>query len=147
MAVTRGKRTRKAASAPANKREQQHRARAKRKRNRRIWQTVLAVATVGGLAALLLLALLQPRPGEYVPSQGNAHVTEGQIGQFWQTTGGAPVCRMAHGVLVVLNASISMTTVLFPPSCSSQGPRPGLLAVRCLLEYNVSARRVGISRQ
>jgi hypothetical protein len=86
MAATTGKRTRKGASAPANKRAQEHRARVERKRNQRIWQTVLAVAIVGGLVALLLLALLQPRPGEYVPSQGNAHITEGQMGQFVYST-------------------------------------------------------------
>ena len=46
----------------------------------------LAVVVAGGLAALLLWAMLAPQPGEYVASQGNAHVTEAQMGQFTYNT-------------------------------------------------------------
>jgi hypothetical protein len=34
------------------------------------------------LLALVLWAILTPKPGESVPSQGNAHITEAQMGQF-----------------------------------------------------------------
>jgi hypothetical protein len=46
----------------------------------------LAVVLVGGLAVLLLASLLSPRPGELIASQGNAHITETQMGQFAYNT-------------------------------------------------------------
>ncbi len=68
--------------APSNVRAQRREARIKRRRNQRVLYGILAVVIVGGLAALLVVALLTPMPGELVSSQGNAHITEAQMGQF-----------------------------------------------------------------
>ena len=69
-----------------NARAQRRQARARRNRNRRILYTGFAVILLVGLASLILLAILKPQPGEYVTSQGNAHVTEAQMGQFTYNT-------------------------------------------------------------
>jgi hypothetical protein len=42
---------------------------------------------------LILWAILKPRPGEYITSQGNAHITEAQIGQFTYNTTRRPLDR------------------------------------------------------
>lgn len=75
-----------ASATPANKREQQRQARVRQRRNRRLWQTGLAILVVGGLGALLLFTIFKPQPGEYVASQGNAHIVESQTGQFTYNT-------------------------------------------------------------
>jgi hypothetical protein len=67
-------------------RTERREALARSRRNRRILYTGLAVAIVGGLVALLLWGLFAPQPGEYVASQGNAHITEAQMGQFTYNT-------------------------------------------------------------
>ena len=73
-------------SPAANARAQRRQARARRSRDRRILYTSLAIILVVGLAALILWAILAPRPGEYITSQGNAHITEAQMGQFTYST-------------------------------------------------------------
>lgn len=83
MTVTTEKRT---ANRRANARAQRRQARARRNRNRRILYASLGVVVVGGLLALILWAVLTPRPGDYVTSQGNAHITEAQMGQFTYNT-------------------------------------------------------------
>ena len=70
----------------ANARAQRRQARARRSRNRRILYTSLATILVVGLAALILWVILMPQPGEYVISQGNAHITEAQMDQFTYNT-------------------------------------------------------------
>lgn len=65
---------------------QQRQARAIKRRNQRFLYTSLAILIVGGLSALVLWGILAPRPGEYVTSQGNAHITEAQMGQFTYNT-------------------------------------------------------------
>lgn len=82
MAVTTGKRQ----QARAGTRDQKKQARAQRKRGRRILYSSLALLFAGGLIGLLLWAILTPPPGEYVPSQGNAHIIEEQMGQFTYNT-------------------------------------------------------------
>jgi hypothetical protein len=82
MAVTTGKRR----QASAATRERKRQARAQKKRNRRILYTSLAVVLGGGLIGLLLWAILTPLPGEYISSQGNAHIGEEQMGQFVYST-------------------------------------------------------------
>jgi hypothetical protein len=82
MAVT----SRKKGQVSTGTRAQQRQARAKQRRNRRILYTSLAVLLAGALAALALWAIFTPNPGEYVPSQGNAHITEAQMGQFAYNT-------------------------------------------------------------
>ncbi len=77
---------RKAPSSQLNRRAQRRQARLQERRTRRIWQIGLAILIVGGLAALLLWAILKPQPGEYVLSQGNTHITEAQMGQFAYST-------------------------------------------------------------
>ncbi len=72
--------------SPASARAQRRQARARRYRNRRILYTSLALVAVGGLLALILWDMLTPQPGEYVPSQGNAHIVEAQVGQFAYNT-------------------------------------------------------------
>lgn len=69
-------------SAPLSRRDQRLQARARERRNRRLWQGGLVILIVGVVGALLLLAILRPEPGEYVADQGNAHITEAQMGQF-----------------------------------------------------------------
>jgi len=71
---------------PANARAQKKQTRSRQRRNRRFLVAGLAVVLVGGLAALLLAAILSPRPGESVASQGNAHIAETQMGQFAYST-------------------------------------------------------------
>jgi len=44
------------------------------------------LVVVGGLLALILWEILTPQPGEYVPSQGNAHIAEAQMGDFVYNT-------------------------------------------------------------
>ena len=73
-------------SAGLSKRERRRLERAKQKRNRHLWQIGLVVLIGGGLAALLLYAIFRPQPGEEVISQGNAHITEAQMGQFGYNT-------------------------------------------------------------
>ena len=73
-------------SSPASARAQRRQARARRNRNRRILYFGIAVILLAGLASLVLSAILKPQPGEYVTSQGNAHITEAQIGQFTYNT-------------------------------------------------------------
>lgn len=70
----------------ANTRAQGWKARARRNRNRRILYTSLVLVVVGGLLSLILWNILTPLPGEYVPTQGNAHITEAQIGRFTYST-------------------------------------------------------------
>ncbi len=72
--------------SPGNARAQRWQARAKRHRNRRILYTGLVLVVVGGLLALILWDILTPQPGEYVPSQGNAHIAEAQMGDFAYNT-------------------------------------------------------------
>jgi len=71
---------------PANARAQKRQTRARQRRNRRILAAGLAIVLVAGLAALLLSAILSPPIGESVVSQGNAHITETQMGQFAYST-------------------------------------------------------------
>lgn len=73
-------------SSPASARAQRRQARARRNRSRRILYSSLVAAVVIGLLVLILWAILKPQPGEYVASQGNAHITEAQMGQFTYNT-------------------------------------------------------------
>jgi len=82
MAVT----TKKRNQSPQGTRAQSRQKRARQKQTRRILYTSLAVLFAAGLAALLLWDVLTPKPGQYVPSQGNAHITEDQIGQVTYNT-------------------------------------------------------------
>ena len=83
METTVGKLSR---QTPANARAQKAKARARQRRNHRILVASLAIFVGGGLTALLLAAVLSPRPGEAVASQGNEHITEAQMGQFAYNT-------------------------------------------------------------
>ncbi len=73
-------------ATPVSKREQQRQARARQRRNRRVWRIGLAILIIGGVGALLLVAIFRPEPGEQVASQGNAHIIESQMGQFTYNT-------------------------------------------------------------
>lgn len=73
-------------SSSKSTRAERREALARSRRNRRLVYGGLAVVIVGGLAALLLWGLFAPEPGEYVASQGNAHITETQMGQFTYNT-------------------------------------------------------------
>jgi hypothetical protein len=87
MAVTTNKGKGAAApSAALSKKERGRQERARQRRNRRLWQIGLVVLVGGGLAALLLFAIFRPQPGQEVMSQGNAHITEAQMGQFAYNT-------------------------------------------------------------
>ena len=87
MAVTTNKGKGGAASSTAlSKRQRIRLERTRQRRNRRLLQIGLVVLIGGGLAALLLSAILRPQPGEEVISQGNAHITEAQMGQFAYNT-------------------------------------------------------------
>ena len=72
--------------APFNKREMQRTSRAKKRGTRAVWQTGLIVLVVVTVAVTLFWAILSPRPGEYVPSQGNSHIEQSQMGQFPYST-------------------------------------------------------------
>lgn len=78
--------SRKKGQIPTGTRAQRRQTRAKQRRNRRILYIGLAVLLVGVLGALALWTIFTPNPGEYVPSQGNAHITEAQMGQFAYST-------------------------------------------------------------
>lgn len=67
-------------------RAERRQARKIERRNRRILYVTVAVLVAVGLAALTLWAILTPKPGEYVLSQGNDHITEAQMGQFSYNT-------------------------------------------------------------
>ena len=87
MTVTTNKGKGAAASSTAlGKRERIRLERARQRRNRQLWQIGLVVLIGGVLAALLLYAIFRPQPGEEVVSQGNAHITEAQMGQFAYNT-------------------------------------------------------------
>jgi hypothetical protein len=87
MTVTTNKGKGAAASSTAlSKRERIRLDRARQRRNRQLWQIGLVVLIGGVLAALLLYAIFRPQPGEEVISQGNAHITEAQMGQFAYNT-------------------------------------------------------------
>ena len=87
MAVTTNKGKGGAASSTAlSKRQRIRLERTRQRRNRRLLQIGLVVLIGGGLAALLLSAILRPQPGEEVISQGNAHITEAQMGQVAYNT-------------------------------------------------------------
>ena len=90
MAVTTSKRT----QAPTGKRAQRRQERARKKRTRRVLYTSLAILLAGGLVALLLWVVWAPQPGQHVASQGNAHITEAQMGQFTYST--SPPTSGAH---------------------------------------------------
>jgi hypothetical protein len=61
-------------------RAQRRQARVKERQKRRILYGGLAVVLAGGLVAFVLWVLFAPQPGEYVPSMGNSHITEAQMG-------------------------------------------------------------------
>jgi hypothetical protein len=65
MAVTAEPRT---TSPGSNARAQRRLARARGNRNRQILYRSLVTVIVGGLAALILWAILAPQPGEHVAS-------------------------------------------------------------------------------
>jgi hypothetical protein len=73
-------------NGPTGTRARRRQERARRRRFQHILASGLAVAIVGGLVALLVWAVLTPQPGEYVSSQGNAHISEAQMGQFTYST-------------------------------------------------------------
>jgi hypothetical protein len=73
-------------SSTTSARAQRRQLRARRSRNRRILYGSLVAAVAVGLLALILWAILKPQPGEYFASQGNAHITEAQMGQFTYNT-------------------------------------------------------------
>ena len=75
--TTRRSRSRMAVGTQAKRRQ----ARARKRRKRTVLYTGLAVIMASGLAAFLLWAVFAPQPGEHVPSQGNTHITEAQMGQ------------------------------------------------------------------
>lgn len=83
MAVSTRKKT---TSTHIGTRGRQRQERARKRRFQRILSTGLIIAIGGGLVALLVWAALKPLPGEYVASQGNAHITEAQMGQFTYST-------------------------------------------------------------
>jgi len=81
--VTTNKRKGGAASPAAlSKRERRQQERTRQRRNQHLWQIGLVILIGGGLAALFLYAIFRPQPGEEIISQGNAHITEAQLGQF-----------------------------------------------------------------
>jgi len=83
MAVTTKQRN---TGSAANSRARRWQERDRQNRNRRIVIAALGAILAGGLAALILWVLLTPPAGDYVTSQGNAHITEEQMGQFTYNT-------------------------------------------------------------
>lgn len=83
MAVTTGKKT---GNTSTGTRVRKRQERAKKQRHQRILYTSLAVLIGSGLAILVLWSVLVPKPGQHMPSQGNTHITEVQMGQFTYNT-------------------------------------------------------------
>lgn len=69
-----------------NKRIIAREARQKQQRRRRLVYGAIGVVAALVLGALLVRAILTPKPGEAVASMGNAHIDESQMGQFVYNT-------------------------------------------------------------
>jgi hypothetical protein len=69
-----------------NRRAVEREERLKKQRRQQLVYTTAGVALAAILAFFVIRALATPAPGEAVRTQGNAHITEAQMGQFVYST-------------------------------------------------------------
>ncbi|MBE2234733.1 MAG: DUF3105 domain-containing protein [Anaerolinea sp.] len=84
--TTKTKTPKEPSSSTGNRRAIAQEERRKKQRRQRLVYTTAGIALAAILAFFVIRALATPAPGEAVRTQGNAHITEAQMGQFVYNT-------------------------------------------------------------